>query len=308
MPKNVGLAISLKNCLRSKEFISYLNSLGHCISYDDVLRIETRWAEDILASEDGYATVPSNIVPGVFTQAAADNGDYGQENSSQHVTNIVLYQSAIPEGTFSRVSTTRKPTFRRSITLPPATVEEVRYFDNIRLPEDFSNINLSEWFDEKESQSRQSSKRLTTVWMLLRTMSIKHFVLAPTQTVPEWTGFRKLFTLQVNTPSVIGNCRSIPAPPNDISVVHSMLLNVMKILTNIGQRDPCITVDESVYELAKKVQWSTPSLQDLTLRLGGFHRAKNFLGVIGKRMRSTGFEEILEASGLFGSKHVEGRY
>ena len=44
MPKHVGLAISLKNCLRSKEFITILNNLGHCISYDDVLRIDTTWA------------------------------------------------------------------------------------------------------------------------------------------------------------------------------------------------------------------------------------------------------------------------
>ena len=31
MPKHVGLAISLKSSLRSKEFIRYLNNLGHCI-------------------------------------------------------------------------------------------------------------------------------------------------------------------------------------------------------------------------------------------------------------------------------------
>ena len=35
MPKNIGLALSLKNSIRSKEFINYLNNLGHCISYDD---------------------------------------------------------------------------------------------------------------------------------------------------------------------------------------------------------------------------------------------------------------------------------
>ena len=34
MPKNVGLGLSLKNSTRSKEFITYLNNLGHSISYD----------------------------------------------------------------------------------------------------------------------------------------------------------------------------------------------------------------------------------------------------------------------------------
>ena len=37
MPKNTGLGMSLKNSLRSKEYITLLNNLGHCISYDDVL-------------------------------------------------------------------------------------------------------------------------------------------------------------------------------------------------------------------------------------------------------------------------------
>ena len=35
---------------------------------------------------EGYSAVPSNIQPNIFTQ-----GDYGQENASQHVTNAVLY-------------------------------------------------------------------------------------------------------------------------------------------------------------------------------------------------------------------------
>ena len=48
MPKNVGLGLSLKNSTRSKEFITYLNNLGHSISYDDVLRIDTTWVTSIL--------------------------------------------------------------------------------------------------------------------------------------------------------------------------------------------------------------------------------------------------------------------
>ena len=40
---------------------------------------------------DGYATIPSNISSNIFIQAASDNGDYGQENNSQHVTNTVVY-------------------------------------------------------------------------------------------------------------------------------------------------------------------------------------------------------------------------
>ena len=37
MPKQVGLGISMKSGIRSKEFIKYLNNLGHCISYYTIL-------------------------------------------------------------------------------------------------------------------------------------------------------------------------------------------------------------------------------------------------------------------------------
>ena len=100
MPKNVALAMLLKNSVRSKEFITYLNKLGHCISYDTVLRIETTWAKDILAYDNDFSTIPSNIRPMVFTQAASDNGDYGQEYHSQHATNTVLYQYQTFDGDF----------------------------------------------------------------------------------------------------------------------------------------------------------------------------------------------------------------
>ena len=39
MPKQAGLGIFLKNSLRSKEFITHLNNLGHSICYDEVLQI-----------------------------------------------------------------------------------------------------------------------------------------------------------------------------------------------------------------------------------------------------------------------------
>ena len=37
MPKKVGLGISMKSAIRSKEFVKCLNNLGHSISYGTVL-------------------------------------------------------------------------------------------------------------------------------------------------------------------------------------------------------------------------------------------------------------------------------
>ena len=80
------------------------------------------------------------------------------------------------------------------------------------------------------------------------------------------------------------------------------------MLSNLGQTNPCITVDESIYATAKKIQWQVPGLADVTIRLGGFNRAKNFLGIIGKRMKSSGFKEIITRFQLFGCAKIEGTF
>ena len=47
------------------------------------------------------------------------------------------------------------------------------------------------------------------------------------------------------------------------------------MLQNIGQSDITIAGDQSIYQIAKQIQWVIPSLADTIIRLGGFHVAKN---------------------------------
>ena len=70
IPKQEELEISMKSAIRSKEFIKYLNNLGHCISCDSVLRINTSWAMGIMNEGEGYSAILSNIQPNIFAQAA----------------------------------------------------------------------------------------------------------------------------------------------------------------------------------------------------------------------------------------------
>ena len=92
MPKQVGLSVSLKAILRSREYITLLIKFGESVNYHEVLGIDAYWAEQIIERGDEYATMPTNIIFGEFAQAAFDNADYGQEDASQHVTNAVIYQ------------------------------------------------------------------------------------------------------------------------------------------------------------------------------------------------------------------------
>ena len=97
MPEHVGLAFSVHYIWRAKDLVTILNRHGHCISYDALKRIDTAWAEMMGSVEcNSYTVIPSNIVEGVFTQAAADNADFNGNNldgkDSVHITSAMLYQ------------------------------------------------------------------------------------------------------------------------------------------------------------------------------------------------------------------------
>ena len=77
MPKHVGLALSDNHIWRAKILVTLLNKHGH----DALKRTDTEWA-DMMESVDcnPYTVIPSNIVEGVFTQAAANNVNFDINN------------------------------------------------------------------------------------------------------------------------------------------------------------------------------------------------------------------------------------
>ena len=70
-PKHVGLSMSIKHLTGSKQVVNMLHSQGHCLSYDDLCRIESAIATETLelAEQSGGVYIPTNLVPvGPFVQ------------------------------------------------------------------------------------------------------------------------------------------------------------------------------------------------------------------------------------------------
>ena len=182
------------------------------------------------------------------------------------MTNTVLYQY----GNFNPVrpvrvtNTQSKISFKlRSISLPHLPMEELNILRKPDMPNYFSDIRIKDIFSVEKSSEWTYSSLITSSWILLRIVGNKLFTIdtIQNQKIPTWTGFRKVVTVKFSSPTRIGNCRSLPASPTDLNVVYTMLVNVKKMLVNLGQADPCVTVDESIYELAKRIQWHVPALQ-----------------------------------------------
>ena len=93
-PKHIAVGVSLHQMTQSREVVTLINKLGHCVSYQEVQRIDTSWT-DMQKSSD-HPTVPLNMVPGRTTRAAGDNFNRSTEAlEGQHhdVVNMVLYQT-----------------------------------------------------------------------------------------------------------------------------------------------------------------------------------------------------------------------
>ena len=96
-PKHVGLAMSVRHMTGSKTIINILNRMGHCSLYEEVEAVDTSLAMEVAAKSSLFGVVtPSNILPGVFIQAAADNNDINEETldgkHTTHATAVALYQ------------------------------------------------------------------------------------------------------------------------------------------------------------------------------------------------------------------------
>ena len=280
MPKQVGNAMAIKNALRSKEFITILNKQGDSISYFETLNIESYWANEIIENGEVYSTILTNMKQGFFTQAATDNSDYMQENASQHITNTVLYQYPL-SGTFSDKSFPMKTggKRRRSVNVPEEPLLHIVEGSKPDIPSYFKNVKLNDFIVQEPSKERLKSIDKNLVWGISRHISVNYFNLE-IQEIPGWSGFHSVLSCKLSTPTILGNCRAVPSPPTDKNVVFTVLVSVKNMMNRIGQHPAIVTCDEAVYALAKEVQWMSDGLQDVVIRMGGFHRSKNFLGKI----------------------------
>lgn len=98
-PKHVALPLTVKNLTGSKEVIKLLNRYGHGISYDQVLQIETRLAEEQLKTEVNGVVLPKIIQPNVFSTFCWDNIDLIEETLSgqgtTHCTNGIVIRRQV---------------------------------------------------------------------------------------------------------------------------------------------------------------------------------------------------------------------
>ena len=106
--------------------------------------------------------------------------------------------------------------------------------------------------------------------------------------------------------SVVGLMPILNAPAHEMDTLYTAVQRCRAVASALGQQHVVITVDEALFQRLVPLKWAHSDLQEwLVVRLGGFHTALNFLGVIGRHVECSGLLEVWVESGLFGSKTAE---
>ena len=317
-PKHIGLSVTCHKMTQSKEVIRLLNQNGQGVSYDEVQAIDTTWA--LQQINENHIVLPSNMNRGTFTHAAADNWNRATDAvTGEHldIVNLVLFQSKnrTLERGFDDQENYVRPSLskdrKRSLTSERLTTQ-ILNCPNLKGnnvgPVHLKNRLSLEWYFQ-EPQSHTVMRAIDRALIFLRIGPEKIFEIqvtdeipedAPQQDVPGWTAFHAIISNRLSVPTNIGYCQAIPSFPSDVNTVYTVLKRAEALFRRIGQEMIILTWDEALYPKAQIIKWrNADEFENLFNRMGGFHRATNYMGDIGTIMEGSGFEDCLVESGIY---------
>lgn len=268
----------LKKKFGSKLLIDTLSAIGFSCSY---------WEIQLLELSCIFRQQP-RVLPTGFSQWVADNADFNVNTldgrNSWHV--MALIQCVTPssaiavEESVSRIVHDRKSTNAAEL----GKIELVPYD---KAPSD--GLKTIEVLDLDQLYPDPGPILPTSIDLLFAYGKWKC-----DPTVPGWNGFMEQITEQQPFEhSKILYLPFINAPPTELTTVVTTLLYAYKAGTSSGQKLIIITFDQQLYWKARDIIGSAPAdseLQNIFVRLGGFHLIMSFMGAIGKIMSGSGLE------------------
>ena len=183
-PKSSALGLTLRHLTGSSYVNTLLSSLGHGISYDSTVRLETALArrQMHLGSE-----VPSEFVPGEFAFCVYDNIDFAEETLSgkgtTHHTNGILVQAELTDRPVT-VSTPSQSISKRTRTLPTISEPLPAYHVGQRCgPENLYLPDLKQKNHAAVALSNEANRNDTAY------LAVKAQLGNTDCSLPSWTGF-----------------------------------------------------------------------------------------------------------------------
>ena len=266
MPKHVSLAMSVRHLTGSKQLISMLSRMGHCVSYDDVEAMDTSLAKEILAkSEICGVVVPSNIVPGVFVQVAADNNDITEETldgkNTTHATTMILFQRGQYGPAPTRTLYANHANRDRSIRSNQRCQALREFSAQGKRPAvlGYTGKMKEDWYVSNR-ELHSTAYLMDQAWSLVRLTPSTLFEVelsltcSEHQVIPNWTAFNAIVNSSLPTITNIGYCPLLDGSPTEFNTVYTLMQKAKTMMISLGQEDSVITFDLAIYVKAKEIQ------------------------------------------------------
>lgn len=335
MPRQLGIAIAVRQAFRSKKLVNMLHDFGLCVNYDRVLRLETQIATTVLERmllNDGIY-LPPDIVEGRFIFFAIDNIDFNEDTSdgkcTLHGTSMAIYQRCDAQDK-AQITEIRGRTQNRSLKALPNTVTTLldchKPLSKPKSPA-YISFNLKEY-----SPPELLEACLTDLaWLMGRSLvkSNKENVYNTPSTakcigdskevsneskglgtikcsIPSWSAYNSLLTCEVPKTRV-SVAPLIAAPAHEWKTLLTVLMQAQGINSKVvgSDRKTVITLDMGLYKPAKQLQMSRNDLDHIVLRPGELHVVMAQLRCIGAYIENSGLDLCWTEANLYGPATVK---
>lgn len=305
LPLYMGLLIHSKT--RKRDLIDTLFEKGLSVSYDRVQQIATDVANSALASfEDVGVVYPRALRKDLFTTGNLDNIDHNPSSTSVrtafHGTAISLTQHVTNEcaGTelqktpliYENMPRTRKmkPILESYITVPPAA-----------FPDDSPPPHKTEG-QAVPGMSPVDSDHMQLAWA----SSVENLLKKPELNADDDISWSAHFAASQDScprpPAISGLMPLFRENAHSLAMVkHGMdVIAQATELVHPGQV-PILTVDQPLFVLAKKIQWTWPETygkDKFVVMMGGLHIEMAFLKVLGEWIDGSGWVSVMKTANV----------
>ena len=308
-PLAVFLALKLHSQTRSKKLVELLHTYSLGVSYKKVLTIEVNFAQAIADKTRANADIvcPTNLCQNIFTVAALDNLDHNPTSrtasSSFHGTWISIFQFPTSENTglnqeCLQINSQKTGTSSSGPILPHSYTFVPPVGQNLVTQPPAKNVQpvTGSSFDEEIQHEK--------AWMTAVHDTLYVDSDAEKATPVMWSSFHAAQSNAVGQPhksieALLPLFREKAATPEMIP--HGMEL-VKKTTEHLNPHQvPVLVVDQPLYDLAKKMQWTFPDIfgeDRFVVMLGGLHIEMALWSTMGDLLHGSGWPETLKEAGI----------
>ena len=304
LPLYLGLLIHSKT--RKRDLVDVLFQHGLCVSYDRILEVSTDEANRVIEiyKHDGVVC-PTKLRSGIFTTGNLDNIDHNPSSasaqSSFHGTlSLTQHVSHDKSGSIrNHENVTENENKQRSKTIAalPASYSDVppeAFPTNNpipRKPKGPSTPSVSSGIQDKESQ-----------WLSF-VQSLQEKEGLESEDNISWSAYMANLQVEVpRPPAITGLLPLFRESAHTLAMVkHGM--NLIKQATELvnPRQVPVLTLDQPLYAIAKKIQWTWPGIygeDKFVVMMGRLHVEMALLKVIGSFLEGSGWASVMTSAGV----------